>query len=509
MRFCNKVGVLLILLFLFVSSVSLGNNTLPNSDTTLKDNKIGTVFYSGPTIDWQQFLGSNDTRDTTKGILPVKDGGYIILGDSISPVDWSYKWWIVKVDSKGELLWNITFFENELDSFPFPISLASGVNEGFVLVGVKEQENSNNIWFIKFDDYGNELWNITYRIRGIPNDIIQTEDGYIVVGEFLFEDDQPVAGVLKIDEIGNLAWTNDFEGTLVSTTEVDDEGFYLVGENSHDAMIIKIDSHGHQQWNKTYPLSNRRTQFNAIERTDNGNLVVIGEVNNFIEGYHEMRFVKIDVNGNLILEKIIDGPYDSEIGLDIDQTTDGSFVVLGCYGSVPGGKMCLVKIDSKGTNCWEKSIDGYVILYMYGDEMIHPTKDGGYVLTGMTEIPGVPAYFPNVFITKYCSEDVFNPTVTITKPENGLYFNNNKIFDIKRTIIFGTVDIKANVTDDETGVDHVEIYVDDMLRANLTIPPYVCAWEEKDISPHTIKIVGYDHAGNYASKELKNIWKIF
>lgn len=508
MRLKYKVGIMLILLFLLASSLSHGYTSNQCLITIQYPNDISNTVSSEPKIEWHRLFGTNDMVDSTEGILPTEDGGYILLGYTSSTDDVKNEWWIVKINPQGDLLWRVSSHDNEEMKSTAPLSLASGIDEGFVLAGIKDQNNSNYLWFIKFDDTGNELWNITYRIKGMPTDMIQVHDGYVVVGEFLFENEDYDAGIIKIDEKGNLAWTNEFTGTLVSLLHAQEGGYLLIGEDSNNAIVIKINADGNQLWKKMYPVSNLQTQFNAIERTNEGNFVIIGEVNHFIEGYHEMRLVKITQDGDILIDRTIDGPYPSEIGLDIDQTCDNSFIILGCYGPIPGGKMCLVKIDSEGTTTWKTNIEGYVHLYSYADSMVQTTKDGGYVLAGMTENPVLPESKPNVFVTKYCSEDNSIPSIIITTPKNGLYFKNKKIFDIKTTIIFGPVDITCNATDDETGIDYIEIYVDDILRANLTTRPYVWTWQEKGMNRHTIKIIGYDHAGNSDSKQRKNIWKI-
>lgn len=104
------------------------------------------------------------------------------------------------------------------------------------------------------------------------------------------------------------------------------------------------------------------------------------------------------------------------------------------------------------------------------------------------------------------------PLVKITKPENALYIMNMKIREylIRKPFIIGKIDIKVNATDEESGIERIEFYIDGKLKANITIQPYAYMWKRDRIRifghRHTIKVVAFDNAGNNASKEIK-VWK--
>ncbi|UCC12352.1 MAG: hypothetical protein JSW02_02110 [candidate division WOR-3 bacterium] len=84
-----------------------------------------------------------------------------------------------------------------------------------------------------------------------------------------------------------------------------------------------------------------------------------------------------------------------------------------------------------------------------------------------------------------CAEDILAPTVEIVQPVNG-------------ATVSGTVEILAEA-DDDFGIEKVEIYVDDTLRAEIFIEPYQYTWNTlllPDDSSHDIQARAYDAADN-------------
>ncbi|MCD6468272.1 MAG: hypothetical protein J7L32_03065 [Thermoplasmata archaeon] len=100
------------------------------------------------------------------------------------------------------------------------------------------------------------------------------------------------------------------------------------------------------------------------------------------------------------------------------------------------------------------------------------------------------------------------PKVEIKKPGKFLYVNN-KILPIPLPFVVGDVDIEVT-TSDEAGIDHVEFYVNGVLKLEDHYPPYRCTtWHETGFFKRfVIKAVAYDTLGNHAADEV-TIWKIF
>ena len=102
-------------------------------------------------------------------------------------------------------------------------------------------------------------------------------------------------------------------------------------------------------------------------------------------------------------------------------------------------------------------------------------------------------------------EDTTPPEVHITKPVSGIYFNNKLLFNSATTLIILDIDIEVDAFDDQSGIDRIEFYIDDVIKDTTSYPPYSLLWNERSFKRHTIKVIAFDKAGNSASDELSVI----
>lgn len=96
------------------------------------------------------------------------------------------------------------------------------------------------------------------------------------------------------------------------------------------------------------------------------------------------------------------------------------------------------------------------------------------------------------------------PRIDIIKPQKALYINNRMIIPFFATIIIGDIEIEVEASD-ESGINRVDFYVDNTLKETDTAAPYSWRWDEIAFFKHSIKVVAYDNAGNYADAE-RNVW---
>ena len=110
----------------------------------------------------------------------------------------------------------------------------------------------------------------------------------------------------------------------------------------------------------------------------------------------------------------------------------------------------------------------------------------------------------------YCKiPDTTPPEVTIIKPKKALYINNKEMIHLPFTCrIIGSIDIAVNASDNISGINRVEFYIDTKYQGNDSIAPYYWTWEKWAFLKHTIKVIAYDYAGNSANDEI-TVWKFF
>lgn len=104
------------------------------------------------------------------------------------------------------------------------------------------------------------------------------------------------------------------------------------------------------------------------------------------------------------------------------------------------------------------------------------------------------------------------PYVKITKPQRGWWYlfsfeRKSPIHDL--TFILGKINVTVNATDNESGVNRVEFYVDDILQWIDYSEPYFWIWsDKKPLFPYILTAVAYNNAGNKNSDAM-NVWKLY
>jgi hypothetical protein len=97
-------------------------------------------------------------------------------------------------------------------------------------------------------------------------------------------------------------------------------------------------------------------------------------------------------------------------------------------------------------------------------------------------------------------------SVLFTKPQPGIYINNESRFPILSKIlvrlfpqftpvIIGPLEITVNITRSTMGCDRVEFSIDGLLRGTDSEEPFTYHWNETGFSTHEIQVIAYDNAG--------------
>ncbi len=104
-----------------------------------------------------------------------------------------------------------------------------------------------------------------------------------------------------------------------------------------------------------------------------------------------------------------------------------------------------------------------------------------------------------------------NPSVRITQPEEGfIYIRNLRLFSSSSTILFGTIKIEVSAANYVHGIDHVDFYIDDVLRKTDTSSPYEWTWRLSSHLKHRhiLRVIAFDTKENSTSAEIQ-VWKFF
>jgi PKD repeat protein len=220
----------------------LGGNSLSDISGIKSENSRGLNDFWIVKIDslgtkiWDKTFGGTLQEDMA-GIFQTSDSGYLLAGWSASGIGGDKSqagygdkdFWIVRIDSSGNKLWDKDYGGSGEDRMTTATPLTDG---GFILAGYISSPQGNDVseiprggydlWLIRIDSVGNKIWD--KRLGGISDD----------------------------DELGNVVADKD-GGYFVSGTSYSDIGADKTENNLgiEQAWVIKLDSSGNQEWDKT------------------------------------------------------------------------------------------------------------------------------------------------------------------------------------------------------------------------------------------------------------------
>ncbi len=263
-------------------------------------------------------------------------------------------------------------------------SVQKTTDRGYILAGYKyNSQNGRDYWITKLNNNADVEWEKTY--GGSNNDeaksIQQTTDGgYIVVGHT-----QSINGdisnnhgstdvwLLKLNSNGSVNWQktyggSDYEytncikqtndgGFIISAQTASNDGDVSNNKSSNCYWLIKSDINGNLKWSKTFcGISLERTN-NVQQTTDGGYLIVGGSqtINSYNAGTRknvDYWVIKLQANGNLNWQKTYGGSGNDHANC-IQKTNDGHYIIAGNTFSNNGD---ITSLDG-GSDAWVIKID--------------------------------------------------------------------------------------------------------------------------------------------------------
>ena len=336
--------------------------------------------------------------DYGNAVQQTNEGGYIIVGETSLIEDGTSDIWLIKTDFHGNEEWIKTFDGSNRD---FASSIQETIDGGYIFTGSTGLGDYNEAWLIKTDSQGNEDWNQTFGggnyDRG--NSVQQTNDGgYIITGEISSSGNGSSDVLLiKTDHKGNKEWKRTFGGgdydRGYSVQQTRDGGFIIAGstrsssDSYDDVWLIKTDSQGNEEWNRTFGGGYIDIGHCVYEITDNG-YVITGYTQSYGNGSRDVWLIKTDSQGNEEWNRTF-GDSFVDFGKSVQQTIDGGFIITGSKGTNYYSDVWLIKTDSQGNEEWNQLFGG--VDYDFGN-FVRQTNDNGYIITGHTKSYGNGGY---------------------------------------------------------------------------------------------------------------------
>ena len=317
---------------------------------------------SDGTIAWQKSYGGTGDNDGSEMIQQTSDGGYIVAAHTSSFGEGYDDGCIIKLNSNGTIAWQKTYGSWHGDFTPVIQKTSDG---GYIVAGDtwSSGAGANDYWLLKLNSDGTIAWQKTYGGSGNEDSagsIMQTTDGgYIVAAETnSFGAGNQDLWVLKINSDGTVNWQktyggsdDDFPGPIHQTA---DGGYIMAGETksfgagNYDTWVLKLNPDGTVNWQKTYGGSDDDNP-SSIQLTSDGGYIVVGDTRSFGAGGSDLWMLKLGSSGNVQWQKTYGGTLE-DIGNSVQQTSDGGYIVAGYTESfgVGGADFWVLKIDSDG-----------------------------------------------------------------------------------------------------------------------------------------------------------------
>jgi len=218
---------------------------------------------------------SGSYNDRAFDILLTSDGGTLIAGQAnntgrshrITPGNAR----LIRTDSEGNIIWEKDY-GGEVDAM-FNSLIQVGEDDYVVLgqIAASYVRQETDMYLVKIDGEGNEIWSQTYGGRGMDHAkmVRETSDGgYILIGgradEFptgnLYQGD---IILIKTDAVGNEVWSRTYGDEILylgwGVAQTPDGGYVLTGWEAktiddRDVIAIKTNEIGDVEWSHTWDL---------------------------------------------------------------------------------------------------------------------------------------------------------------------------------------------------------------------------------------------------------------
>lgn len=238
-------------------------------------------------IIWEKHYGK-EGDEQAKCIIETKDLGYAIAGYTTSNMDLTPNWYVLKLDSAGNVEWDKQFGSTKEDK---AYSIAQTYDEGYVVTGYNSSVSGGfkTLSVIKLDKDGNDLWSRAYRINDwdVGSAIITTRDSNIVVAGYTraFPIIDYDAIMIKLNNQGDTIWqrtygTGNWEEATCLIETYDNSyamgGFSMInGKEISNFIIVKYDAKGNLLWNYKFKRKSQDFAKSIAETRDNG-LIMAG-----------------------------------------------------------------------------------------------------------------------------------------------------------------------------------------------------------------------------------------
>jgi hypothetical protein len=329
---------------------------------------------------WERTYGG-PLDDSASSIAALPDGGFIVAGSFHSRDRNKGDGWLLRLDAKGEVLWEKTY-GGKLTAFASVAALADG---GFIAAGKLHERRADYwksmAWIVRLDANGIILWAQSFHgeQEARASAAVQLSDGSLAVAANVHSPNSNENGIhiIRLGAGGKILSEQtfgDLENTPAQSTALPDGGFNILSEKAHRGLA--------------------RDTARSISALPGGGFAVAGWTDSpRVPWTDSSRDPKSDREGyawvlrfgpdeKLLWQKEF-GSAKGDGAMSIAPAVDGGLIVAGRAASKGAGgtDAWLIRLDKDGEILWDKTYGG-----SHDDsfQSIQMLADGGFITAGET-----------------------------------------------------------------------------------------------------------------------------
>jgi hypothetical protein len=313
-------------------------------------------------VEWQKTFGGSRT-DIGWGVQELKDKTFLLFG-GIGIDSTNDDIFITRLDAKGNQLWQKTYGNEKYERCTQMLPTADG---NFLLIGQRNVGPDKNIdsYILKIDEKGNKLWEKTYGGKFPERTYYGGEmpNGDLLISGSLLPYETAKADIFlfKINRDGEMLWSKTIGEEKVHdiahsfSKNKDNKTYTLTGysetakEGFHEGLFLQIDENGNVLKKQTYDTGEDMRLMHSEETNDGGFIVTGYSRKDITKNLNDVVLLKFNKEGKAEWIKNFGDPDKDDQGYWLVINKDRSYTFVGYSHSVgKGGDVWIIKTNANG-----------------------------------------------------------------------------------------------------------------------------------------------------------------
>lgn len=206
---------------------------------------------------WDETFSTPD-GDHAFAAVAASDGGFAVAGTRDRVGQGTGRFWLIRLDDDGTTLWQRIYGDPAEEQLAYDLVEFPG--GGFAVTGTAHED----FWLVRTDEAGNELWNRSYDHDPTTYDrataLVRTPDDGLVLAGWSQGNNSSDYWVVRTDTAGNVLWSTAYDQKDSDFAEdvalLEDGGLLLVGGTAPyaaygDLWAVRTDADGAILWDRT------------------------------------------------------------------------------------------------------------------------------------------------------------------------------------------------------------------------------------------------------------------